>query len=317
MALTSEQIDMLADKYIVDLYSNLEREVIGDISRRLRKAERFTETAELQAKFMTEQGFSAVEIRNRVMKDLAADPEYQKFLAENTKEYKMMVKHEIAETVKEAQKNGNKLVAEAGTMAWNDDLQMWAEHGVDLSKPSSLSQIMTAFRRQTVNELKNLTKTSGFKNTVLGTTGVMNAFQFGGKDESSQDLIQGLTLAGVFLDEVALMPESFVNQATGRCSVTDSKMWFNCNPEGPDHYFKREWIDKADEKRLKHLHFTMNDNPSLSKQVRERYERMYSGVFYDRFISGLWVLASGIIFRYFADDPEPYLINRGRGGLDS
>lgn len=192
MALTSEQIDMLADKYIVDLYSNLEREVIGDISRRLRKAERFTETAELQAKFMTDQGFSAVEIRNRVMKDLAADPEYQKFLAENTKEYKMMVKHEIAETVKEAQKNGNKLVAEAGTMAWNDDLQMWAEHGVDLSKPSSLSQIMTAFRRQTVNELKNLTKTSGFKNTVLGTTGVMNAFQ------KEMDLAVLKTVTGTF-----------------------------------------------------------------------------------------------------------------------
>ena len=177
MALTPEQIELLTEKYIVDLYSNLEREVIGDISRRLRKAERFTETAELQAKFMTEQGFSAVKIRNEVMKNLNADPEYQKFLAENTKEYKTFVKEEIAQTVKEAKEAGNKLVAEAGTMAWNDDLQMWAEHGVDLSKPSSLSQIMTAFRKQTVNELKNITKTTGFKGTTLGTTGVMSAFQ--------------------------------------------------------------------------------------------------------------------------------------------
>ena len=177
MALTPEQIELLTEKYITDLYAQLEREVIGDISRRLRKAERFTETAELQAKFMTEQGFSAVKIRNEVMKNLNADPEYQKFLAENTKEYKAFVKEEIAQTVKEAQKAGNKLVAEAGTMAWNDDLQMWAEHGVDLSKPSSLSQIMTAFRKQTVNELKNITRTTGFKGTALGTTGVMNAFQ--------------------------------------------------------------------------------------------------------------------------------------------
>lgn len=177
MALTPEQIELLTEKYITDLYAQLEREVIGDISRRLRKAERFTETAELQAKFMTEQGFSAVKIRNEVMKNLRADPEYQKFLAENTKEYKAFVKEEIAQTVKEAQKAGNKLVAEAGTMAWNDDLQMWAEHGVDLSKPSSLSQIMTAFRKQTVNELKNITRSTGFKNTMLGTTGVMNAFQ--------------------------------------------------------------------------------------------------------------------------------------------
>ena len=177
MALTSEQIELLADKYIIDLYSKLEREVIGDIARRLKKAERFTETAELQAKFMTEQGFSAVEIRNQVMKDIAADPDYQKFLAENTKEYKAMVKEEIAATVKEAQKAGNKLVAEAGTMAWNDDLQMWAEHGVDLTKPSSIGQIMSAIRRQTVNELKNITKTTGFRGIDLGTLGVMNAFQ--------------------------------------------------------------------------------------------------------------------------------------------
>ena len=177
MALTSEQIELLVEKYIIDLYSDLEREVIGDIARRLRKAERFTETAELQAKFMTEQGFSAVKIRNEVMKMVSSDPAYQRWLAENTKEYKMMVKEEIAQTVRTAKLMGNKLIAEAGTMSWNDDLQMWAEHGVDLKKPSSLSQLMTAFKRQTNNELKNITRTTGFKGTDLGTTGVLNAFQ--------------------------------------------------------------------------------------------------------------------------------------------
>ena len=121
------------------------------------------------------------------------------------------------------------------------------------------------------------------------------------------NLIQGITLAGVFFDEVALMPESFVNQATGRCSVEGSKYWFNCNPEGPDHFFKVEWIDKLTEKNLIRIHFTMRDNPSLAVHIIERYERMYKGVFYDRFIRGLWVLASGIIFRYFAENDEPYL----------
>lgn len=177
MALTPEQIEILTEKYITGLYSDLEREVIGDIARRLRKAERFTETAELQAKALNEQGFSPARIRSEVMSMVSSDPEYQKFLAENTKEYKMMVKEEIAQTVKEAQKAGNKLIAEAGTMAWNDDLQMWEEHGVDLSKPSSLSQLMTAFKKQTNDALRNITKTTGFKGTELGTTGVLNAFQ--------------------------------------------------------------------------------------------------------------------------------------------
>ena len=177
MALTPEQIELLTEKYIVDLYSNLEREVIGDIARRLRKAERFTETAELQAKFLQEQGFSPSKIRSEVMNMVTSDPDYQRFLAENTKEYKQMVKEEIAQTVKEAQKAGNKLVAEAGTMAWNDDLQMWEEQGIDLKKPSNLSQLMNAFSKQTRTELRNISRTTGFKDTMLGETGVLNAFQ--------------------------------------------------------------------------------------------------------------------------------------------
>ncbi|MBR1530035.1 MAG: PBSX family phage terminase large subunit [Oscillospiraceae bacterium] len=122
---------------------------------------------------------------------------------------------------------------------------------------------------------------------------------FGGRDESSYQLIQGMTLAGVLFDEVALMPRSFVEQALARCSVSGSKFWFNCNPESPYHWFYREWICKHGEKHSLHLHFTMDDNYSLSSAVKERYERMYSGVFYDRYIKGLWVLADGLVYPMF------------------
>ena len=175
-----------------------------------------------------------------------------------------------------------------------------------------------SLRRNVIKQLKLMLKSRGYtviehrsENSMTIIRGdVENEFYlFGGKDEGSQDLIQGITLAGVFFDEVALMPESFVNQATGRCSVEGSKFWFNCNPEGPDHYIKAEWIDKLTEKNLIRIHFTMKDNPSLALNIIERYERMYKGVFYDRFILGLWVLASGIIFRYFAENDEPYLFD--------
>lgn len=106
----------------------------------------------------------------------------------------------------------------------------------------------------------------------------------------------------MFFDEVALMPESFVNQATGRMSVDGSKSWFNCNPDGPYHYFKVNWIDKKDEKNLIHLHFTMDDNLSLSDRIKERYRRMYSGVFFQRYILGLWTVAEGIIYDMFNQD---------------
>lgn len=132
---------------------------------------------------------------------------------------------------------------------------------------------------------------------------VINYFHiFGGKDEASQDLIQGITLAGIFCDEVALMTESFVNQATGRCSVFGSKMWFSCNPSNPNHYFKKNWIDKAIEKRVLYLHFTMDDNPSLNDHIRKRYEKMYAGVFRKRFILGLWVTADGLVYSMFNEE---------------
>lgn len=127
-------------------------------------------------------------------------------------------------------------------------------------------------------------------------------YLFGANNEASQDTLQGLTAAGAYADEVALFPRSFVEQMIGRCSVEGSKLWLNCNPEGPYHYIKTDYIDKAAEKRILRLHFTLDDNLTLSPRVKERYKRMYSGVFYKRNIDGLWVVAEGLIYDQFNHD---------------
>ena len=155
----------------------MEQEVIADIARRVKKTGRYTETAELMAKSMVEQGYSAAKIQADVMKFLRADKEYQKAVAENTKAYKQEIQDIIDETVKTAKEAGNKLVAEAGSMAWNNDLSMWEEHGVDLTEPNDMTQLLESFKKQTNGQLRNITKTTGFRNTVLGTTGVMQAYQ--------------------------------------------------------------------------------------------------------------------------------------------
>lgn len=129
------------------------------------------------AKSMVEQGYSAEKIQAEVMKLLRADKAYQMAVAENTKAYKQEVQNIINQTLKDAKEAGNEIVAEAGNMAWNNDLSMWQEHGVDLKQPNSMSQLINAFQVQTAGELKNLTKTMGFKNTVFGTTGILNAYQ--------------------------------------------------------------------------------------------------------------------------------------------
>ncbi|MEM5769355.1 MAG: PBSX family phage terminase large subunit, partial [Bacillota bacterium] len=143
--------------------------------------------------------------------------------------------------------------------------------------------------------------------TVEGAGKKNSFYLFGGKDESSYMLIQGITLAGVLFDEVALMPESFVNQAVARTlSVTGAKLWFNCNPDNPNHWFYQNWLIKAEERRFLHLHFLMTDNPILTSEQIADAEAQFPGVFHDRYIRGLWVAAEGAIYPIFADGPKKF-----------
>lgn len=185
---------------------------------------------------------------------------------------------------------------------------MWAMSEFSDQNFGMAGKTIGSFRRNVLNNLKLMLKTRGYTAIdhradnllVVKRDGIENRFYiFGGKDERSQDLIQGITLAGMFFDEVALMPESFVNQATARCSVEGSKWWFNCNPDGPFHWFKLNWVDRYKEKNMLYLHFTMDDNLSLSETIKLRYQRQWTGVFYDRYIRGLWSVAEGIIYDMF------------------
>ena len=211
------------------------------------------------------------------------------------------------------------------TLSMSLSYVMWAMDTFDQQNFGMCGKTIGSFRRNVLFWLKLMLKSRGYKvadhradNLVVVTKGnVENYFYiFGGKDERSQDLIQGITLAGCFFDEVALMPESFVNQATGRCSVEGSKFWFNCNPDGPFHWFKVNWIDKSvgyltqeqiskakedniELKNILYLHFTMDDNLSLSEKIKARYRSMYTGVFHQRYILGLWCVAEGIIYDMF------------------
>lgn len=209
---------------------------------------------------------------------------------------------------------------------------VWAMSEFEACNFAMCGKTIGSFRRNVLFWLKLMLRSRGYsvseqrtENLVVVRRGNLENYfyVFGGKDERSQDLIQGITLAGVFFDEVALMPESFVNQATGRCSVDGSKFWFNCNPGSPAHWFKTGWIDKRQDKRLLYLHFTMDDNLSLSEAVRERYRGMYTGVFFKRYILGEWKSADGVIYRQFADDPERFILDEvpadiiiGTMGLD-
>lgn len=188
---------------------------------------------------------------------------------------------------------------------------LWAMESFNQQNFGMAGKTIGSFRRNVLFWLKMMLVSRGYSvvdhrsdNLIVVSKGTTtNYFYiFGGKDERSQDLIQGITLAGMFFDEVALMPESFVNQATGRCSVTGSKFFFNCNPDNPRHWFKVNWVDKCKEKNIIYLHFTMDDNLSLSEKIKERYRSMYVGVFFKRYILGLWCVAEGLVYSMFSEE---------------
>ena len=186
---------------------------------------------------------------------------------------------------------------------------MWASARFDGRSFALCGKTIRSLRRNLVSTLLPVLTGAGFscaykvgENLLeIGFGGARNRFYlFGGRDAGSPALIQGITLAGVFFDEAALMPREFVEQALARCSVEGSKFWFNCNPEGPGHWFYREWILGAERKNALYLHFTMEDNPSLGPEILRRYRRLYTGTFYDRFVLGKWTAAEGLVYPFMA-----------------
>jgi len=198
------------------------------------------------------------------------------------------------------------------TLSMSLSYVFWAMDTYNLQIFGMAGKTIASFRRNVIFWLKLMLKSRGY--TVIDHRGddhyliiskrnKTNYFYiFGGNNERSQDLVQGITAAGFFFDEVALMPQSFVNQATGRCSVEGSKYFFNCNPGDPKHFFKTDWIDQSGEKNLIYLHFTMDDNLSLSEKIKNRYRSMYKGVFYKRYILGEWCVAEGLVYSMFDED---------------
>ncbi len=194
------------------------------------------------------------------------------------------------------------------TMAMGLSFFLWAMTCFDGKRFGICGKTIASLRRNVLSELLPRLEALGARCVQRRSDNLVTVFFqghqnefyiFGGRDESSASLIQGITFAGILLDEAVLMPRSFVEQACARCSVSGSRLWFNCNPAGPGHWFYRNWILGAEKRNCLHLHFTMDDNPSLSEAIKKRYEKLYTGVFYRRYVLGQWVQAEGRIYDFF------------------
>ena len=194
---------------------------------------------------------------------------------------------------------------------------MWSQEMFEGQSFILAGKTMGALKKNVVRPMLQILEAWGWPYTYIrsGTDARIeigsNAYYlYGANTEVAQDALQGLTAAGAYADEAALFPQSFIDQMIARCSVDGWKVWMNCNPEGPHAYIKTEFIDRKKEKRVYHLHFTMDDNLSLSPKRKAAYKRAWpaGSVFYKRFILGKWVSADGLIYQQFADNVKKYLV---------
>jgi PBSX family phage terminase large subunit len=190
------------------------------------------------------------------------------------------------------------------TIACICSFMSWSQSNFDNENFIIAGKSIGSLKRNVIDPLRQIIRAWGFEDTYNRsgnylTIGSNVYYFFGANTEASQDTLQGLTAAGALADEIVLFPRSFVDQMIGRCSVYGAKIFCNCNPDGPYHDFKVEFIDKTKDKNILYLHFDMDDNLTLSEDVKAKFRRMYSGVFFKRYILGQWVMAEGLIYDMF------------------
>ena len=110
-----------------------------------------------------------------------------------------------------------------------------------------------------------------------------------------------MTLGGSYCDEITLYPQSFVNMLLSRLSLPGAKLYATANPDRPTHYIKRDFIDNPDID-IADWRFTLDDNTFLDTEYVAQLKQEYTGVYYERYILGRWVLAEGRVYPNFNKD---------------
>lgn len=155
------------------------------------------------------------------------------------------------------------------------------------------------------NVLTTLYKILGFpcpspmcnKTTLYGR----DLYFVGAPDVSAVTTIQGSTLATAYVDEATCIPEVFWKMLETRLSIPGARLFCTCNPEGPAHWLKKQYIDRAHVHDLIYWNFNLDDNPSLDDAYKNAIRNSFTGMFYKRYILGEWALAHGAIYDTFDD----------------
>lgn len=157
--------------------------------------------------------------------------------------------------------------------------------------------------RNVFEPMENVPQFAPFRPHVHYRQGAATATIFGHKvhviganDAGSESRIRGMTLGLAFADELTVLHQQFFKQLLARLSVPGAQFYATTNPDSPSHWLMKEYLSRAEDIGWHYVHFTMDDNPSLTEEYKNALKREYTGLWYKRFIQGLWVSAEGAIY---------------------
>ncbi|KKI18771.1 hypothetical protein XM48_10610 [Leucobacter sp. Ag1] len=146
---------------------------------------------------------------------------------------------------------------------------------------------------------KHVQYTPGAKTArILGRT----VYLYGANNAESETKIRGMTVALAYVDEATILPEGFWDMLMTRLRVRGARCLATTNPGSKNHWLRKKWILKADEKNVIHFSFTMDDNPSLDPDYVRDTKAQFAGIFYQRMILGQWTNAAGAVYAMWDED---------------
>lgn len=171
---------------------------------------------------------------------------------------------------------------------------------------------LTTLKNNILLPLTNIVSEKFFEFSIPAKRGILlgrNIHLEGASDSRSSSKIRGMTLDGLYLDEITLLNEDFFKTAYERLSKENSIMIGTTNPDSPDHWLMKDYINRRDNLSLSYTTFKLEDNTFLPPHYVENLKRTHTGVFYDRYVLGKWVRAEGIIYQLIADNKDKYIID--------
>ncbi|MEG0764176.1 MAG: PBSX family phage terminase large subunit [Oscillospiraceae bacterium] len=195
-------------------------------------------------------------------------------------------------------------------------LVLWAFWVATMPKSGKylmVAKTLTSLKRNCLDLLEELVGRANFAYSLSQKQGQLfgrTIFLEGVNDARAESKIRGMTLTGAYCDELTLFTEDFFAMLLSRLSMENAKLFGTTNPDTPLHWLKVKYLDRATELDIFIMQFFIDDNTFLPHDYVNQLKSEYTGVFYDRFILGLWVVANGAIYRIFSDNPKQYATDK-------